>query len=65
MLSKQAIVKGKSFSTLFISSWKYAGACSNPQGTFGYSYYPKDVKAVLGIESSYKGMKCSMVFQKL
>ena len=47
----------KSFNTLFISSWKYTGACSNPKGTFKYSYFPKgDVKAVLGIESSSRGM---------
>ena len=50
MSSKQAIAKGKSFITLFINSWKYAGAGANPKGTFRYSYFPKgDVKAVLVI----------------
>ena len=25
---------------LFISSWKYLDACSNPKGTLRYSYFP-------------------------
>ena len=48
---------GKSFSTSFMSSWKYASVCASPKGTFRYSYFPEgDVKAVLGIESSLRGM---------
>ena len=44
------MVKGKSLSTLFISSWKYAGACAYLKGTFRYSYFPKgDVTAFGGI----------------
>ena len=42
------IAKGGSFSTLFISSCKYASACTSPKGTFRFSYFQKgDVKAVL------------------
>ena len=42
-------MKGKSFNTVFISSWEYASACANPKGTFRYLYFPKgDVKAVFG-----------------
>ena len=29
------MAKGKSFNTLFISSWKYAGACANPKELSG------------------------------
>ena len=51
------MAKGKSFNTLIISSWKYAGACANPKENFRYSYFPNgDVKAFLGIESSSRGM---------
>ena len=51
------MAKGESFNTLFVSSWKYASVCVNPKGTFRYSYFPNgDVKAVLGIESSSRGM---------
>ena len=40
-----------------MSSWKYAGACAKPNGTFTYSDFPKDeLNAVLGIEGLSKGM---------
>ena len=52
------MVKGKSFNTLFVSSWKYDGACANPKGTFRYSYFPTgDVKALLVIESAIRCMR--------
>ena len=40
-----------------INSWKYAGACARPNGTFIYSYFPKgELKAVYGIDGLSKGM---------
>ena len=41
MSSKDAVTKGKSFNTLFISFWKYPSVCANPKGTFRYSYFLK------------------------
>ena len=50
------MAKGKSFSTLFISSWKYTDACTNLKGTFRYLYFQSgDVKAILEIESTSRG----------
>ena len=34
-------MKLKSFRIPVISSWKYAGACARPNGTFMYSNFPK------------------------
>ena len=57
MLSKYAMVKLKSFNLPVISSWKYAGACASLNGTLIYSYFPNgEGKAVLGMDSSSKGM---------
>ena len=40
-----------------MSSWKYAGACMSPKGTFMYAYFPKGkVNAFLGIDDSSNGM---------
>ena len=40
-----------------MSSWKYAGSCAIPNGTLTYSNFPNgEVKAVLGMDSSSKGM---------
>ena len=51
------MAKLKSFNIPVISSWKYAGACAGPNGTLIYSYFPNgEVKAVLGMDSSSKGM---------
>ena len=42
---------------LFMSSWKYAGAYASLKGTFRSFYFPKgNVKAVLGIEASLRGI---------
>ena len=47
----------KSFNIPVIGSWKYAGACASPKGTLMYSYVPNgEVKAVLGMDASSKGM---------
>ena len=55
--SKYAIANGKSFSIPVINSWKYAGACARPNGTFIYSYFPKgELKAVLGMDDLSRGM---------
>ena len=57
MSSRYAMAKGKSLSILVISSWKEAGACASPNGTFTYSYFPKgELNAVLGIDDLSKGM---------
>ena len=57
MSSKYAMVKLKSFENTVISSWKYAAACVHPNGALIYSYFPNgEVKAVLGMDSSSKGM---------
>ena len=38
-----------------MSSWKYAGACASPKGTWMYSYFPNgEVKAVLGMDALSK-----------
>ena len=37
------MVKGKTFSTLFISSWKYAVACANPKVTFIFHIFQKEM----------------------
>ena len=40
-----------------ISSWKYTGACANPNGNLMYSYFLKgELKAVFGIEGLSNGM---------
>ena len=40
-----------------IRSWKYVGACANPNGTLTYLYFPKgELKAVFGIEGLSNGM---------
>ena len=50
------MAKGKSFNTVFISSWKYAGTCANPKETFRYPNFPKgDVKTVFG-KSLHQGV---------
>ena len=40
-----------------MSSWKCAGTCTKPNGTFTYSNFLKgELNAVLGIEGLSKGM---------
>ena len=57
MSSKYAIAKLKSFNIPVMSSWKYAGACTSPNGTLTYAYFSNgEVMAVLGMDSSSKGM---------
>ena len=51
----------KSFNIPVISSWKYAGACASPKGTLMYSYFQNgEVKAVLGMDASSKGILYSL-----
>ena len=55
--STYAIAKLKSFRMPVISSWKYAGAGSNPNGTLMYSYFLKgELKSVFGIKGLSYGM---------
>ena len=45
------------FQILVISSWKYAGACANPNGTLTYSHFPNDeLKVVLRMEEVSNGI---------
>ena len=47
----------KSFNISVISSWKYDGACLGPKGTLMYLFFLNgEVKAVLGMEASSKGI---------
>ena len=46
--SRYAIAKVKSFRMPVISSWKWAGTCAKPNGTFMYSYFLKgELKVVI------------------